>query len=157
MWSQKLILFALSLIVSEISANLWVFLIFKKFQKKWNYKKIFILSIIEHLQSHVVQYALYINTTKKRKKRKRAIFLFFFNWLWQNICRPWDIICLYHAWYMISPTGEGYDLYSHGIIACYTVGHVINIYIFSDSSEHVSLRFNNTDICLIYLYISGTH
>ena len=31
----------------------------------------------------------------------------------------------YHI--VISPTGEGYDLYSHGIIACYTVGPVINI------------------------------
>ena len=31
---------------------------------------------------------------------------------------------------MISPTDEGYDLYNHGIIACYTVGHVTNIYIY---------------------------
>ena len=31
---------------------------------------------------------------------------------------------------MISTTGEGYDLYSHGIIACYTVGHVIKTYIY---------------------------
>ena len=35
-------------------------------------------------------------------------------------------ILLYHPWNMISPTGEGYHLYSHGIIACYTVGHVFN-------------------------------
>ena len=47
----------------------------------------------------------------------------------QNICRPWDIILLYHLWYMISPMGKGYDLYSHGIIACYTVGHVIKWFI----------------------------
>ena len=36
---------------------------------------------------------------------------------YQN-CRPWDIIFL-------SATGDGYDFYSHGIIACYTVSHVI--------------------------------
>ena len=41
---------------------------------------------------------------------------------------------------MISPTGEGYELYSHGIMACYTVSHVINIYSVEGGGPVLSIK-----------------